>query len=66
MNLESEHVSFSFYKLLLYEKGGLFKPHRDTEKENGHFATMLILLPSIFTGGEVLLQQIIVSKKKIK
>jgi hypothetical protein len=30
------------YKLLLYEPGGHFKVHRDTEKEPGMFATMIL------------------------
>ena len=41
------------YKLLLYEKGSFFLPHQDTEKEPGMFATMIIQLPSIYTGGEL-------------
>ncbi|EFJ10937.1 hypothetical protein SELMODRAFT_426867 [Selaginella moellendorffii] len=34
------------YKLLLYEQGGHFKSHRDTEKEVGMFATMILQLPT--------------------
>ncbi|KAF8345456.1 hypothetical protein F5887DRAFT_1074512 [Amanita rubescens] len=30
-----------------------FLPHRDTQKADGMFATMIILLPSQYTGGEV-------------
>lgn len=32
----------SLYKLLLYETGSFFKPHRDTEKEEGMFGTLVI------------------------
>ncbi|TFY70328.1 hypothetical protein EVG20_g2677, partial [Dentipellis fragilis] len=39
------------YKLLLYEKGSHFKAHVDSEKANGMFATIVIVLPSAFTGG---------------
>ncbi|KDQ61180.1 hypothetical protein JAAARDRAFT_191287 [Jaapia argillacea MUCL 33604] len=39
------------YKLLLYETGSHFLPHQDTEKANGMFATIIIVLPSRFTGG---------------
>ncbi|KAJ3511864.1 hypothetical protein NLJ89_g3859 [Agrocybe chaxingu] len=42
-----------FYKLLLYEKGSHFLPHQDTQKANGMFATVIILLPSKYTGGQV-------------
>ncbi|KAJ6479333.1 hypothetical protein C8R47DRAFT_983607 [Mycena vitilis] len=41
------------YKLLLYETGSHFSPHQDTEKEPGMFATVIIVLPSEYTGGQV-------------
>lgn len=41
------------YKLLLYEKGAFFKPHKDTEKVPGMFGTLVICLPSKHEGGEV-------------
>ena len=40
--------------MLLYKKGGHFKKHRDTEKEKGMFGTLIIQLPSIYTGGELI------------
>jgi hypothetical protein len=46
-------VQAKLYKMLLYEKGGHFKKHRDTEKEKGMFGTLIIQLPSIYTGGEL-------------
>jgi len=39
-------VTVELYKLLLYQEGDHFMPHRDTEKADGMFATMIILLPS--------------------
>ena len=39
------------YKLLLYEAGAMFKPQKDTEKERGMFATLVISLPSRYIGG---------------
>ncbi|KDQ61218.1 glycosyltransferase family 8 protein [Jaapia argillacea MUCL 33604] len=39
------------YKLLLYETGSHFLAHKDTEKANGMFATIIIVLPSRFLGG---------------
>ncbi|MDD8047635.1 MAG: 2OG-Fe(II) oxygenase [Verrucomicrobiota bacterium] len=50
-NLE---VEAELYKLLLYETGGHFAPHRDTEKSEGMFATLVISLPSPHTGGDLL------------
>jgi hypothetical protein len=44
-------VRAELYKLLLYEPGGFFKKHRDTEKAKGMFATLVVQLPSKFTGG---------------
>jgi hypothetical protein len=41
------------YKMLLYEKGAFFKPHKDTEKVPGMFGTLVICLPSHHEGGEV-------------
>jgi hypothetical protein len=41
----------SLYKLLVYETGGHFAPHRDTEKEAGMVASLVVLLPSEYEGG---------------
>jgi hypothetical protein len=38
-------------KLLLYEPGGFSEKHRDTEKADGTFATLVVQLPSRYTGG---------------
>ena len=44
------------YKALLYETGGHFKCHKDTEKEDNMFATLVIQLPSQCTGGTLSMQ----------
>ncbi|MFL5256300.1 MAG: 2OG-Fe(II) oxygenase [Rhodopila sp.] len=49
-------VSAELHKLLLYETGGFFVGHRDTEKAPGMFATLVIVLPSDFTGGELIIR----------
>ncbi len=46
-------VSALPYKLLVYEKGGHFLPHRDTEKLEAMFGTLLVALPSAHEGGEL-------------
>lgn len=46
--------NLSLYKLLLYQKGSFFKKHRDSEKEDRMFATLVIQLPSKFNGGELI------------
>ncbi|KAK6339702.1 hypothetical protein TWF718_009096 [Orbilia javanica] len=43
------------YKLLVYEKGDHFKPHRDTPKSDGMIGTVVVILPSTFEGGIVTL-----------
>lgn len=44
-------VRSELYKLLVYEAGSFFAPHRDTEKTPGMFATLVISLPSRHEGG---------------
>lgn len=46
-------VSAELYKLLVYDEGAFFKGHRDTEKSDGMFGTLLVVLPSMHTGGEL-------------
>lgn len=46
----------SLYKLLVYESGSFFKPHRDSEKDDGMFGTLVIQLPSRYEGGELVVQ----------
>lgn len=46
-------VSAEFYKMLVYEKGGFFTVHRDSEKTGGMFGTLIIALPSKHTGGQL-------------
>ncbi|KAF6756351.1 hypothetical protein DFP72DRAFT_893941 [Ephemerocybe angulata] len=41
------------YKLLLYQTGSHFLAHQDTCKSDGMFATVVIVLPCDFEGGEV-------------
>ena len=49
-------VSASLHKLLLYEAGGFFVGHRDTEKLPGMFGTLVIVLPSLFSGGGLMVR----------
>ena len=52
----SSEIDLHLYKLLLYETGGFFKPHRDTEKEDKMFATLIIQLPTEHEGGQLLVK----------
>lgn len=44
-------VSAELYKLLVYDRGGFFLAHRDTEKTAGMFGTLVLTLPSVYRGG---------------
>jgi len=51
---EVEHsVEYDAYKMLIYEEGCFFVPHRDSEKEDGMFATFVLSLPSAHEGGQL-------------
>ena len=51
-----ERLDARLYKLLVYEPGGFFLPHRDTEKADGMIATLSVSLPAAGAGGELLVR----------
>ena len=51
-----EHTFAHLYKLLVYEPGGFFAPHRDTEKVDGMVATLVVSLPVAGAGGELVVR----------
>ncbi len=52
----SGRLDARLYKLLVYETGGFFSPHRDTEKADGMIATLSISLPTEGDGGELIVR----------
>ena len=54
LGIEDYEISASLYKMLIYEKGDFFLPHKDSEKESGMFGTLTITLPSNHSGGDLL------------
>src|SRR5262249_24403427 len=50
LGLPAEQVEVRLYKLLVYEKGGSFLPHRDSEKNDGMVARLIVLLANPFEG----------------
>jgi predicted 2-oxoglutarate/Fe(II)-dependent dioxygenase YbiX len=54
----SEPVTADFYKLLVYDAGSFFVDHRDTEKVPGMFATMVLVLPSAHSGGDLIVRHL--------
>jgi len=53
-----EPVTADFYKFLVYDAGSFFVDHRDTEKAPGMFATMVLVLPSTHSGGELVIKHL--------
>ncbi len=51
LGCDDTSVSAELYKLLVYDRGGFFLPHRDTEKIDGMFGTLVVTLPSLHRGG---------------
>jgi hypothetical protein len=51
-----QKVSAKLYKLLIYETGSFFAPHRDSEKTPGMFATLVVCLPSRHEGGTLVVR----------
>jgi predicted 2-oxoglutarate/Fe(II)-dependent dioxygenase YbiX len=49
-------VRAELYKLLIYDEGSFFVSHRDTEKVSGMFATLVIVLPSVSVGGDLVVR----------
>ena len=56
LGLKDATIFGKIYKLLIYGPGGKFAEHRDTEKHQGMFGTLIIQLPSVFTGGDLIVK----------
>lgn len=56
LGLEQQRLRASLYKLLLYETGSFFLPHRDGEKLDGMVATLVVALPSHHEGGALIVR----------
>ena len=52
----AERLDARLYKLLIYETGGFFAAHRDTEKADGMVATLSVSLPVSGNGGELVVR----------
>ncbi len=56
LGLAESNVIHEIYKLLLYQPGDFFVQHRDTEKVERMFATLVIVLPSQHDGGNLIVE----------
>ncbi|CAH0488791.1 unnamed protein product [Peronospora farinosa] len=53
LGYEGIPLQCKLYKVLVYGEGGHFRSHRDTEKEDGMIATLVVQPPSIHEGGDL-------------
>ena len=51
------------YKLVIYQEGGFFSEHRDSVRGENHIGTLVYILNSEFTGGELVVRQNEVEKR---
>ncbi|MGO9597435.1 MAG: 2OG-Fe(II) oxygenase [Isosphaeraceae bacterium] len=56
LGLPSEQLEAKLYKLLVYEKGGFFLSHRDSEKQDRMVASLIVVLPNRFEGGALIVR----------
>ena len=56
LGLDECKLSAHLYKLLLYEKGSFFLPHRDGERLDAMVATLIVTLPCAHEGGELVVR----------
>ena len=56
LGLEKQKLESHLHELLLYEAGSFFLPHRDGEKLDRMVATLVIVLPSSYEGGELVVR----------
>ncbi|WP_327138796.1 2OG-Fe(II) oxygenase [Nocardia sp. NBC_01327] len=50
-------LSAELHSMLVYEPGQFFQRHQDSEKADGMIGTLVVTLPSMFTGGELVIEQ---------
>lgn len=56
LGLPAGRLEARLYKLLVYEKGGFFLPHRDSEKHDRMVASLIAVLPNPFEGGALVVR----------
>lgn len=56
LGLPADELEARLYKLLVYEKGGFFLKHRDSEKHDRMVASLIVVLPNPFEGGSLVVR----------
>jgi 2OG-Fe(II) oxygenase superfamily len=51
-------LTAELHSLLVYEEGQFFLPHQDSEKHDAMIATLVVMLPSEHTGGELVVHHL--------
>jgi predicted 2-oxoglutarate/Fe(II)-dependent dioxygenase YbiX len=51
--MNGKGVELRPYKLVIYQPGGHFRKHRDAVRGEGHIGTLVVILNSPYTGGEL-------------
>jgi 2OG-Fe(II) oxygenase superfamily len=62
LGLPSDQLEARLYKLLVYQKGGFFLPHRDSEKHDRMVASLIVVLPNRFEGGSLVVRHGVVEQ----
>jgi len=63
LGLPADRLEARLYKLLVYEKGGFFLPHRDSEKHDRMVASLIVVLPNPFEGGRLIVRHGAIEQK---
>lgn len=63
LGLPPDALEAKIYKLLIYERGGFFLPHRDSEKCDRMVASLIVVLPNSFDGGELMVRHGVAEQK---
>jgi hypothetical protein len=50
-------LDIDFHSMLVYETGQFFVTHQDSEKDDSMIGTLVVTLPSAYTGGDLLIGQ---------
>lgn len=55
LGLDEGELKADLYKMLIYQPGQFFVPHRDSEKDDNMIATLVVVLPSAHSGGALVI-----------
>lgn len=56
LGLPADRLEARLYKLLVYDRGGFFLKHRDSEKHDRMVASLIVVLPNPFEGGRLIVR----------